>query len=387
MSDSDSDSNSNSSNNSSKISWSVWRHCYEFDWPQNITSIPTGTFDSSMWECWNVYIPPHVTFIDYNAFRMADLCKVFISAPIISIHANAFTDCPFLKEISFSSDIRCLAVINPTCDISSINYKIGTLFDVINTRSPLNANKVNISAPIISIHGNAFTDYPSLKTITFPANMRCLAVINPTTDISSISANIDTLIDQVNTHFPSNANDVYYRFSTSMVSQRLIDFLTDNIIDDAANLVGLHGRAFFGKKRPNWCGCEVIRDNMDGTIKVRWDKVEIDHRIAFTYYLPVKNFRPDKEIECDDVSALYVNWDQWVEHHDGRSPLHGAAEANLCWEELNPILQRDKAAILDVDPKTNMEAFMLAAVGSDSKLESVYALLENHPAAVIPYVG
>merc|ERR1712157_343830 len=87
-----------------------------------------------------------------------------------------------------------------------------------------------------------------------------------------------------------------------------------------------------------------------------------------------------------DFLALYVDWEQWAEHN-GRSPLHGAAEANLCWEELNPILRRDKAAILAVDPKTNMEAFMLAAVGSDSKLESVYALLENHPGAVIPYVG
>merc|ERR1719401_2399074 len=86
-----------------------------------------------------------------------------------------------------------------------------------------------------------------------------------------------------------------------------------------------------------------------------------------------------------NIIALYVNWEQWAEHN-GRSPLHGAAEANLCWEELKPILQRDKAAILAVDPKTNMEAFMLAAVGSDSKLESVYALLENHPAAVSPYV-
>merc|ERR1712003_434187 len=86
-----------------------------------------------------------------------------------------------------------------------------------------------------------------------------------------------------------------------------------------------------------------------------------------------------------NIIALYVNWEQWAEHN-GRSPLHGAAEANLSWEELNPILQRDKAAILGVDPKTNMEAFMLAAVGSDSKLESVYALLENHPGAVIPYL-
>ena len=45
------------------------------------------------------------------------------------------------------------------------------------------------------------------------------------------------------------------------------------------------------------------------------------------------------------------------------------------------------AAFSRVDPKTGLEAFMLAAVGSNSKLESVYGLLKNHPAALNPYVG
>ena len=89
--------------------------------------------------------------------------------------------------------------------------------------------------------------------------------------------------------------------------------------------------------------------------------------------------------KMQSVFALYVNWTQWSKENDNRSPLFAAAEENLTLsDELHHILRFDGSAT--VDPVTGLEAFMLAAVGEDSKLESVYVLLENHPAAINPYV-
>ena len=91
------------------------------------------------------------------------------------------------------------------------------------------------------------------------------------------------------------------------------------------------------------------------------------------------------------IDRLYVNWKSYATErntNNGRLPLFAAAEGNLnLGNGIGHILQANRAAIEEVDPVTGLEAFRLAAVGSDSKLESVYTLLQDYPAAINPHVG
>jgi len=91
-----------------------------------------------------------------------------------------------------------------------------------------------------------------------------------------------------------------------------------------------------------------------------------------------------------NVIGLYVNWHvcaKRINKDNDRLPLFTAAEENVALSEgLGAILESNGAAIEGVDPVTGLEGFMLAAVGSNSRIESVYALLENHPATNNPYV-
>jgi len=90
-----------------------------------------------------------------------------------------------------------------------------------------------------------------------------------------------------------------------------------------------------------------------------------------------------------DGYTYFVNWNIYanIRNKQGRWPLFTASEKKLKWSDgLREILEANGAAIENVDTATSLEAFMLAAVGSNSDLETVYSLLEDHPAAIIPYV-
>lgn len=322
----------------------------------NVTSICHSAFQGCK-RLTYVTIPPNtnITSVGWKAFRGCTSLEsiTFLPPSVRSIGGYAFSDCTSITAITIPLNIKSIAeftfsncgsltAIDIPPNVTFIGHNAFHLCQSLAT--------VNISSPVISIDANAFQNCESFTEISFPPNMCCLTVFKSSDcelsgnvydyDILPINANIGTLVNAINTHLPSNANKVYCLSATSKFSKRFIDFV-------------------FSNEQKNEETFSIINEKQIGG----------GNLIAY-----------------DNVVALYVNWDQWAEH-SGRSPLHGAAEANLCWNELNPILQRDKAAILDVDPKTNMEAFMLAAVGSDSKLESVYALLENHPAAVIPFIG
>jgi len=88
----------------------------------------------------------------------------------------------------------------------------------------------------------------------------------------------------------------------------------------------------------------------------------------------------------DDV---FVNWKIYAQNknHEGRLPLFAASEQNIKWSEgLLKILEGYGAAIEEADIVTGLEAFMLASIGKNSNMETVYKLLQDHPAAINPYV-
>jgi len=86
---------------------------------------------------------------------------------------------------------------------------------------------------------------------------------------------------------------------------------------------------------------------------------------------------------------VFVNWQNYSQKRNkqGRLTLYTALEQEVTWSDgLGEILEGNGAAIEETDGITGVEAFMLAAVGSNSSLEIVFKLLEDHPAAINPYV-
>jgi len=99
----------------------------------------------------------------------------------------------------------------------------------------------------------------------------------------------------------------------------------------------------------------------------------------------------DANAKGDNLEVVYVNWRIYAKkknYENGRSLLFTAIVNNIKWSEgLCNILQGNGTAIEDRDAVTGLEAFMLAAVGAKSNMESVFRLLQDHPAAINPYVA
>jgi len=72
----------------------------------------------------------------------------------------------------------------------------------------------------------------------------------------------------------------------------------------------------------------------------------------------------------------------------GRWLLCTAAEKGMKWEDgLREILDAGMPAVEETDIITSLEPFMLAAAGPNNcNLEGIFRLLQEHPAAIIPYV-
>jgi len=92
----------------------------------------------------------------------------------------------------------------------------------------------------------------------------------------------------------------------------------------------------------------------------------------------------------DEDDQLFVNWRVYskVKNNQGRLPLFIALEQNVTWFDggLCKVLKGNGAAIEYTDKLTGLEAFMLAAVGTKSHIETIYKLLQDHPAAINPYL-
>jgi len=79
---------------------------------------------------------------------------------------------------------------------------------------------------------------------------------------------------------------------------------------------------------------------------------------------------------------MYYDIKKWAKtrNADSRLPLFTAAAKSLRWTDMKYIFNNNMPAIYEVDASTGLSVFMLAAVGPDSDLESVYNLLKNNPA-------
>jgi len=93
--------------------------------------------------------------------------------------------------------------------------------------------------------------------------------------------------------------------------------------------------------------------------------------------------------EVNDGDVIFINWKLYSQRKNkqGRLPLFTAAEQSVPWSDgVEQILKSYGPAIEFIDVVTGLEVFMLAAVGTNSNIETIFKLLQDHPAALNPYV-
>jgi len=298
----------------------------------DVTSISYSAFDSCQFLT-AVSIPSHITCIENNAFvGCRSLESITLPASITKIGFDAFAYCRNLNAIAMPPNVTSI-VFGTFCYCTSLaTIEIPPSVTYIGDGAFHQCEALtNIILPpsVMTIGADVFYNCESLTSITLSPNTPYLAVIERESEYDpplQINENIGTIVDAINNQLRPSKNEFLY---------------SKNIISS----VFIHGLGL------QYNDCKF------------------------------------QENKTKRILALYVNWDQ-LANDTNRSPLFVAAEANIGMSQgLNSILQGDGAAIENTDPVTGMEAFMLAAIGSNSKLESIYVLLENHPGVIIPHVG
>ena len=107
--------------------------------------------------------------------------------------------------------------------------------------------------------------------------------------------------------------------------------------------------------------------------------------IDVTYPLTLEE-RSESNLFLEAIESMTPNnMEEWVKTkgQDGRLPLSIAAALSMKWEDTKRIFDAHKIAIYEKDVVTGLSPFMLAAVGMNSNLESVYRLCREYPVAIM----
>merc|ERR1740139_1653799 len=80
----------------------------------------------------------------------------------------------------------------------------------------------------------------------------------------------------------------------------------------------------------------------------------------------------------------YYNLEIWAQTigADGKLPLVTAARKSLKWKYMKQIFTANMPAIYQIDSRSGLPLFMLAAAGPTSNIESVYNLLKDFPGSI-----
>ena len=83
------------------------------------------------------------------------------------------------------------------------------------------------------------------------------------------------------------------------------------------------------------------------------------------------------------IENVFVNWTSCTRNYGIPSPLLTAVKEGLPWEGITAeIFKANPDIVQDIDESTNLMPFMIAAVGENSSLDSVFSLLIAYPGAI-----
>ena len=340
-----------------------------------------------------VFIPPNITWIDPEAFRRCQrLATITVPSTVTLIGNGAFCECSSLSAIELPTTITTIG-----------NWAFHGCESL---------TSINLPTSITSIGWHAFNECSSLNTATIPPNIDFIAASTfaNCTSLASVSFTAPSSLTEIEgsaftgcrsltkIDLPSSIEylgDFAFESCTSLSTVNIsstITLISENTFRNCPSLVTI-------TTSPNFRCVAVAKEGINtfGTNPTH-THIFLDHLCSndstHVYTSEISQNLIDIvgiNLDSEYIDRLYINWNVCAtikNTNNGRLPLFAAAEANLnLVNGLGHILHANGAAIEDVDPVTGLEAFMLAAVGSNSKLESVYTLLQDYPGAINSYVS
>ena len=98
----------------------------------------------------------------------------------------------------------------------------------------------------------------------------------------------------------------------------------------------------------------------------------------------VIGYNYDSAIEYEStIENVFVNWTSCTRNYGIPSPLLTAVKEDMPWEGITAeIFKANPDIVQNIDQSTNLMPFMIAAVGENSSLDSVFSLLIAYPGAI-----
>jgi len=331
----------------------------------------------------SIEIPNSVTAIGEMAFgACARLTSITIPAEVKVIEHATFYECTSLTSIELPSLLREIKSYAFQSCFSLTSITLPPLMTTLENSlfcKCTDLTSVKLPSSLTTIKGGAFDECTALTSITLPPSVHTIqnvAFIN-CTSLTSIELPPSLRFMHYNTFYGcTSINSITFSSSPDILAiggafdrDRPINSMVGSIHDVVRNNICSKENAYMYSS-PTSNKLILILEDV-GIIENIYNYEDYD----------VSECEEDYHVNFD----LYVDWNVHAFQYE-RPALFRAAEDNLGLSEgLNDILHANGAAIQEVDPKTGLEAFMLSAVGSESNLETVFTVLQYHPAVIIPY--
>jgi len=388
-----------------------------------------------------VTLPPNITSIGDSTFQdCSSLVSVYLPSNVTSIGDAAFQGCSSLASIELPPTINTLGhrVFNFCVALASITIP-PTITTISSTLFGYCTNLTSITLPdsITIISDNAFFGCSSLVSIDLPSTIKTIGhwAFSDCRSLTSIELP-EKLIAISNQAFQgcSGLTTITLRSSGDALV-KTASFSTINFNSAGVSfreiLIGagfsLHNPDYIIYERPAEIQFQTIDPdemmyydikqwartrNVDSRLplftaaakSMRWDDMETiyDNNMPAIYEVDaltgLSSFMLAAVGPTSDINCIYnllknnpvdfahdFKRQARARNEDYRSPLCAAAVESMKWANMERIFHNHMPAIDEVDAITGLPLYMLAAIGLDSDIESVYNLLRENPARLISH--
>mmetsp|Transcript_11429 Transcript_11429/g.13498 ORF Transcript_11429/g.13498 Transcript_11429/m.13498 type:complete len:387 (-) Transcript_11429:170-1330(-) len=312
--------------------------------PPTITTLGRSAFCKCS-SLTSITLPPTITTLDHSTFHgCSSLTSVTLPPTITTLGNSVFYNCSSLTSVTLPPTITTIGN-SVFCGCSSLTTVI--LPPTITTlrhhlfAKCLSLGSIALPATVTTLETSVFRGCSSLPSIELPTNLFAIS-ITAFTGCSKLTT--------------------IYAQSSDTTSATTATITTTINFDDINN-----PHEF--KEWLDAAGFTCV--NLEPLLYNRSDATTTNTTI-------------DKS-SSTNVEDMYYDMSTWgrTRGADNRLPICTAAAGSLKWFDMRQIFAVNMPAVYEVDVVTGLPLFMLAAVGQNSSIESVYHLLRENPPAII----
>jgi len=306
--------------------------------PPTITTLGRSAFCQCS-SLTSVTLPPTITTLDHSIFHgCSSLTSVTLPPTITNLGNSVFYNCSSLTSVTLPSTITTLGN-SVFCGCSSLT-------------------SVTLPPTITALRHHLFAKCVSLASITLPSTVTTLesGVFSGCSSLTSIELPINLFAISI-TAFTGCSK------LTTIHAQSFNTTTTTTTITTTTHFEEMNNPREF-KEWLDAAGFTFV--NLDTLLYNTSDTTNTDNSSS------------------TNMEDMYYNMNTWGRTRDveSRLPLCTAAARSLKWSDMRQIFAVNMPAIQEVDVLTGLPLFMLAAVGQNSTIESVYHLLKENPPAI-----